>query len=83
MRFSREHIIKAARADLTERYKGFPPELKDEAIESLVPLLEKLPRAWYESLPHPPFDNDRLITETVRMALSKLRPDLVDEANRK
>jgi hypothetical protein len=82
MNISKTRIIACVKRDLKERYKSFPPELRDQAIEQLVPLLERLPTTWYETLKEPATENDFLITEIVRKALAELHPDLVDKAVR-
>lgn len=79
MNLSKSRILAAVRREVEHRYKALPRELGQSALESLMTVLDKLPASWYSSLPDPPYDSDNLITETVRMALGKLRPDLIDK----
>ena len=81
MNLSKSRIIAAVRREVTHRYKSLPKHIGEGAVDKLITVLDKLPASWYESLPDPPFDSDNLITETVRKALGKLRPDLVDKVS--
>lgn len=81
MNISKTRIIAAVRRELTlVIYKGFPREIRDQAVEQLIPFLERLPQSFYDRLPEPKLDNDRLITEIVRKALEGDYPELVDAA---
>ncbi len=79
MNLSKKRITAAVRREVEHRYRAMPKEIAQGAVDTLITVLDKLPASWYESLPDPPFDSDYLITETVRKALGKLRPDLVDK----
>lgn len=79
MNISKTRIIACVRRSLHERYKSFPPELRDHAIDNLIPLLERLSPQWYEALREPFRENDHIITEIVREALTKMHPELLDK----
>jgi hypothetical protein len=78
MNISKIRILAAVRRDLKDRYKSFPPEVRDHAIDNLMPVLDQLPQTWYDNLPEPGTENDYLITEIVRAGIAKLTPELLD-----
>lgn len=79
MNISKSRIIACVRRDLKERYATFPREMREEAIDNLVTVLDQLPVSWYDQLPEPGNENDFLITEIVRKGLENLAPELVDK----
>ena len=79
MNISKRRIIAAVRRELESRYSHFPAEVRDHAIDNLIPVLDQLPISWYEGLPDPGSENDFHITEIVRKGLENLAPELVDK----